>query len=461
MAMLFGRRRIGKTYLLQKFFTDPDVSTSSPKRCCYFLADQSTPEIQRLALADRLLEAFPTIAYSRTDLAVSWNALLRFASTSARTLATDGSRLGLVLDEFPYLVTHSPELPSVIQAWWDTDAVHAPIFVVICGSQLSAMAALGRETAPLYGRFNSGVLKMEPMRYDDVALFYSGSNRYGLKEKLCMYGILGGTPRYHAMLDREQTWSQAIANLLLGPGASLENEIRFLLSSEQIRDAYSYNAVLGAIAEGRTRHSEIQQATGLDSNALTHPIRVLTDLGWIWREFPFDERSERRSLYRIADPFLHFWYRFVAPLGSALQFGEPLHVFQTRIEPRLSDYMGWCVFEGICKQWLQRLAFSELGLEIERMSRYWSRDGRIEIDIVAELRDGSMLFGECKWSGSQPVGLEVYAALQAKVHSLPSEKWRIKPKFILFSIGGFDEALKALAGSNRDLFLVDGTQILP
>src|SRR5208337_4292603 len=108
------------------------------------------------------------------------------------------------LDEFPYLIAQTPELPSILQAWWDREGVHAPLMVVLCGSQLSAMAALGQESAPLFGRFNAGIFCLEPLPYHDVAAFYADRPLYGTTETLLMYGVLGGTPRYHALVDTTQ-----------------------------------------------------------------------------------------------------------------------------------------------------------------------------------------------------------------------------------------------------------------
>lgn len=184
-------------------------------------------------------------------------------------------------------------------------------------------------------------------------------------------------------------------------------------------------------------------------------------MGWIRRELPFGETSDRRALYQVADPFLAFWYRFVAPLSSALQFSEAHGVYRERVAPYLADYMGWNVFEEIAAQWLRSYAQSELELDIQRMGRYWSRDGRLEIDIMAELEGGGFLFGECKWSGKSAVGVSVYSGLQAKIAQLPEAKWREKPTCVLFSVGGFTPELSHLAADpEENLYLVAGNDLL-
>jgi AAA+ ATPase superfamily predicted ATPase len=123
LAIVYGRRRLGKTFLLQRFFTEPD---SRDIKVVYSLANQTTSEIQRLELAERLLSVLPDPLASARELAVSWNSLFRYASQQATKLGSE-AKVALVLDEFPYLVDKSPELPSVLQSWWDMEGAHSPI----------------------------------------------------------------------------------------------------------------------------------------------------------------------------------------------------------------------------------------------------------------------------------------------------------------------------------------------
>jgi AAA+ ATPase superfamily predicted ATPase len=464
MTLLYGRRRLGKTYLLQRYFTAGATGHEAFRPHCYYLASQTTAATQRLTLAEQLLETMPSVGVSAADLAVSWPALLRYTAQEARQIGQGNNkgRFALILDEFPYLIEQTPELPSILQSWWDREGVHTPLYLILCGSQLSAMAALGAESAPLFGRFNAGIYLLDPLRYDDVAAFYADSPLYDLRDTLIMYGILGGTPRYHALVDTTRPLNAEVISLLLQPRAVLENEVRFLLGSEQIRDPAPYNAILGAVADGQTQFGRIQQHAGVEAGRLSFHLKTLQELGWLRRELPFGETSDRRALYRLNDPFLAFWYRFVAPLASMLQFADPSQVYRDRVAPYLADYMGWNVFEEICAQWLQRHAEDRLGLGLQRAGRYWSRDGRVEIDLMAETTDGRTLYGECKWSGSATIGLSVYSSLRAKIEMLPDPKWRQKPICVLFSVGGFTPELHSLAADPEErLFLVSGSDLLP
>jgi len=279
MLLLYGRRRLGKTFLLQRYFTVGATGNEPAKPHCYYLAEQSTAAAQQLTLARQLIAALPTEGVTAEEIAVSWNALLRYASQQVQARKKGAGRFALILDEFPYLIAQTPELPSILQAWWDREGVHSSLFVVLCGSQLSAMAALGEESAPLFGRFNAGIFHLDPLQYEDVACFYANSPHYGVVEKLLMYGVFGGTPRYHALVDPSRPPAEEIVTLLMQPRAILENEVRFLLGSEQIRDPAPYNAILAAIAGGETKFNGIQQLIGVERGALSKPLRSLLETG--------------------------------------------------------------------------------------------------------------------------------------------------------------------------------------
>lgn len=150
MALVYGRRRLGKTYLLQRFA----AGANAPKTACYYLAEQTTAPAQRMQLAHQLLDSLGDGMLAPADLAVSWQALLHYVCERWKR----PERIVLILDEFPYLVEQSPELPSIIQAWWDREGVHSRLMLVLCGSHLSIMRALGSQSSPLFGRFNAGIL---------------------------------------------------------------------------------------------------------------------------------------------------------------------------------------------------------------------------------------------------------------------------------------------------------------
>lgn len=441
-ALLYGRRRVGKTYLLQHFLRD------KPK--AYFLAAQTSLAENMLQLAESVLAASPENGYSTADLP-TFNSILHFISRTAKE-----KRLAIVLDEFQYLLEQDQSLPSQIQAWWDTEGIRSNVFLVLCGSHLGIMEGLGGAQQPLFGRFTFRY-KLPPMRYYDIAQFYEFSN-YSSRDKLTAYGVLGGTPRYHALVRPGAGLGQNIRDIILSPLGTLHNEPEVLMSSSQVRDPAPYNAALRAISSGCTRFNDIAQCVESSSPQLSFYLRGLLELEWITREYPFGEKSDKRTIYKIADNFLLFWYRFVATLRSQLEMQAVDQVYDARVQPYLNDYMGRYVFEDICIQYLKEHAVARHGLQIMDAGRYWSRDGSIEIDIVGDLEDNRTLACECKWS-SAPVGVGVYYELMRKVSLLPPPRNARSTQYMLFSAAGFDENMRETAARD-EVILVSGDDFL-
>jgi AAA+ ATPase superfamily predicted ATPase len=182
------------------------------------------------------------------------------------------------------------------------------------------------------------------------------------------------------------------------------------------------------------------------------------DMEWIDREAPFGDTSGKRSIYRITDHFIHFWYRFVSSLASELEFQDTTEVYKSRVEPYINDYMGRYVFEDICLQYLKKSAATRHNLNIRNAGRYWTRDGSVEIDLVGSLSDGGILACECKWSSS-PVGVSVYYDLMTKSGMLPPAIGTGPLQYAMFSMAGFDDKLIETANSDNVL-LISGEDLI-
>jgi len=444
IRLLYGRRRVGKTYLLQHFL-------SADRPHCYFLASAMTIGGNLERLAQALIDAHPEGRnLTPADVPSLWS-ILQFYGGIARQ-----RRFGLVLDEFQYLVEADRSIPSQIQAWWDTEGIRSQAYMVICGSHIGMMEALAGVSQPLYGRFTSRC-KLQPMAYYDTALFYRELD-WSIRDKLTAYGVLGGTPKYHAAFSPKTDLASNIIRHVLSPDGLLHNEPEVVISSSSIRDPALYNSILQAVASGETRRSGIEQRAGVTPSQFGFCSQTLMELEWMDREKPFGEDSAKRSIYIISDHFIHFWYRFVSALAGELEFRDTEDVYASRVEPYINDYMGRYVFEDICMQYLKKNAATRHGLQIRNAGRYWSRDGSVEIDIVGDLADDRTLVCECKWSSS-PVGVGVYYDLMRKASLLPPPRGIGEKRYALFSAAGFDENMVTTAVRD-DVILIAGEDIL-
>ena len=346
LFVLYGRRRVGKTELLLQFCRD--------KRSVYFTASQlkerehlrQLTEMAGRVINDPLLQSLVFDGWE--------SALIYFAQQA------EEERLILVLDEFQYLCEDNAALPSLIQRFWDLHGKSSKLFLILCGSQVSFMEReVLAERSPLYGR-RTGQLQLMPLSYRDSGYFFS---EYPLKEKLIAYGILGGIPAYlnrfalHPLNESQdisqEIFEQSIKNELLTPQGYLFDEVNFLLRME-LREPRTYASVLQAMAGGATRLNEISQRIGLSPTGTNKYLSVLQELGLVKRETPVTERTpqkSRKGLYKIADNYVKFWFRFVLPNRSLIESGNADLVYEQIIAPNLSHYMGE-IFEGICRQYI-------------------------------------------------------------------------------------------------------------
>lgn len=402
LAVVYGRRRCGKSTLLQHVTEPGDV---------YFLADQREASLQIEALAREAQRVIPGLAAARYP---SWAALLE--TLDARTPA----RLNLLLDEFPYLVQSAPELPSLIQRYLDTPGPKK-LNWVLCGSSQRMMQGLVLDrTAPLYGRARE-ILRIEPLaaRWIRDALSVSGD------AAIEAYAVWGGVPRYWELAAGYGSLRAALRDLVLSKNGVLHEEPDRLLEDE-MRGTSQAVSLLSLIGSGCNRLSEIAGRLGKPAGSLTRPLSHLIELGYVRREIPFGEdlRSSKRTLYRLNDPFLRFHARFVQPQRSLLELGI-LDAAEGVLQKEFTAYVGG--------HWEDLARLTVPGVEIGGVrwgtaSRWWGAGtdaNPVEFDVVAESLDGgSLLVGEVKWTGERVSPATVAAELRARIARAPFAKGR-------------------------------------
>ncbi len=356
LLVLFGRRRVGKTRLLTQWLR--------ARKGLYSQAIEATAEVQ---LGQVLADLGPAL-----DAPVAPRTWVEFFDVLDR----QGRPLTLCLDEFPYLVAADPSLPSVVQRWLDHRKQKGTA-LVLAGSSTRMMNDLFlNRGAALYGRAKK-LLHVEAMSYrafcDACRLNPSSADSF------TRFSLVGGVPKYWEWVQKSQSPLELAETLFFGTSPALEFEPARLLRDEGVATSGA-QALLEVVGRGAERPSEIAARLGTAQTNLSRQFQVLLDAGVLERQLPWGEslRSTKRTSYRLADPTLRFWFRVYSPHRTRWAS------LSTPQKEQLVSQHAASVFEDQV-----RAFFPGAG-------RYW--EPGVELDVVAEEREGRLLVGEVKWA---------------------------------------------------------------
>lgn len=387
MAVIYGRRRVGKTTLISEF--------ARSKRTLFFTALEQADADNLADFTRALTEFFGLPGGVRFE---SWRDAFDYLCEQATR-----ERFVFVFDEFPYAAKRNGSLPSLLQVCIDHKLQTTEAFVILCGSNQGFMESdvLGRKS-PLYGR-RTLQIRLGPLGYRDAALMVPWASPH---EAFRIYGCVGGVPYYLAQVRAGRSLRETLRELFFDPAGFLYGEPGMLLRQE-LSEPAAYNSVLRAVAGGATRPKEIAERTKIERNSLAGYLSTLVSLGILERAVPFGENPEssKRAIYRIREAAFAFWYRFVMPRVTQVEDGAGALALAAISDGDLDTYLG-LRFERVCREWLLAQAIAgELPVPVDAFGSWWGTDPdrrtTTDIDVVAaNTRSGEMLVGECKYRES-------------------------------------------------------------
>jgi uncharacterized protein len=420
--ILYGRRRIGKTRLITHWME------TSKSRSFFWVAEPTSSFDQLRSFSQAVFrfespQSQPPLEMSYGDWRTAFESLSRLA---------EKERTAIIIDEFTYLLEAEPAISAYLQHAWDHTLSKANLFLILSGSHLGMMQRqVLSYQAPLYGRSTSNLL-LQPLPFGVTKDFYPD---YSAEERVALYAILGGVPAYWERFDSQKSVSENIKSELLNYNASLHDEPRLLLA-DFLRDPHNYISIFRAIANGAGTPKEISRFSGLDEKHIPQYLSVLSETGFIARRVPVTQSpSSRLGRHFIRDPFLRFYYRFLAKRQSQLALGVDEQALE-EIKRHLIDFIGTYTWEELCQEWLLRAAGKRLLPFLpDQVGSAWTKKAQVDV-VGINTMEKTLILGECKWSPRVMDRDVIERLVQKTAEFVPSQgQWNVY--YLGFARGGW------------------------
>lgn len=386
LIAIYGRRRIGKTFLVRQYFNDAFSFYSTG-------IYQGTKK-EQLGEFNRQLEY-----YSGRKWKVAKDWFDAFAQLREYLGTLGGNKPIIVfLDELPWMDTRKSRFIKAFEYFWNSwGATNHRLKLIVCGSATTWMREnVLSDKGGLYNRTTRSIY-LAPFTLHETEQYLLSRgirwNRYQIAE---CYMVLGGTPLYLQMLERNLSLTQNVDNLFFVQNAPLTREYDFLFRS-LFNEAALHRQVIETLAGkamGMTRTEIMAAAKIEDGGALTKVLRNLCDCDFI-RQYTAFGKSERGTIYQLTDLFTLFHLRYVKGYR-----GQDENHWQNMIDsPSRRAWSGYS-FEQLCLYHIRQIK-QKLGISgVQSDVCAWKGDGG-QIDLLIDRRDQTINLCEMKFSQSE------------------------------------------------------------
>lgn len=425
--ILYGRRRVGKTRLLTHWLKRHDTNI------LYWMAEPASALDQLRSFSQALVNfADPETPASSDFTYDSWEHALRQVALLAKE-----KRIAILIDEVTYIIDVNPAIVGTLQKAWDHWLSKSNLMLALCGSQMGLMQRhLLQYDAPLYGRATAQI-KLSPLPFGVTSQYFP---QYTPEERVQLYSMWGGIPAYWERLDAQRPVLENLRDQLQPANTWMLDESRLLLQ-DFITDPYNYVGIMRAIADGRQSLNDISQRIGLPGGPTSKYLSVLRDTGFVVRRIPITEKkpNSRQGRYFVTDPYLRFYYRFLALFQSQLALGKYKQTMQA-IEDDLPKFIESNTWQELCSEWLLRASENgSIPVPVASVGSEWRRTFDVDVVGVHEERK-SLVLGSCYW-GTPPSVEKILANLMKRSSALAPDKAEWSIYYLAFaSVGWGDKA---------------------
>lgn len=324
-VLIYGKRRVGKSTLIQKAAKGFDGVVIN--HLCVASTFEGNLELIYKSVSDGL-----SLPFIRFD---SLFAMMDF-------LKTLDKKILLIIDEYPYLkmTKKKNEVDSYMQVV--IDRLPENVKLILCGSYVTIMKELLTQDNPLFGRF-SLIQHIHDFDYYDASKFYPDLS---VREKIAFYGVFGGCPYVLENLETDKSIKDNIIRLLLPETAIMRSHIENVMLKE-IQKSFDVR-ILESLGNGKKKYTQIRdQLGGVETGLLDKQLKILLDMETIQKTEPINRRNDRKKqFYEIADNLMRFYFSFIfGTAGTIVRIGEERY-YAGYIEKTLEQFISRR-FEGL------------------------------------------------------------------------------------------------------------------
>ncbi len=408
MVAVIGRRRVGKTFLIQTVYADHMVFQMSG-------IQDGTLREQLKNFSYLLKQTFGAVA--PMEKPTSWLDAFQQLITCLET-KVDKKKWVVFFDELPWLATKRSDFLKGLSFFWNGWASQKNIVVVICGSSASWMIQkVVEHKGGLHNRLTKRV-HLYPFNLSETEAYLKNMNiNYDHYQVIELYMAIGGIPHYLNEVEPGLSAAQNIERICFSPAGLLNNEFSRLYPA-LFDNADNHIAVIKALAEkwhGLTRNEILALSKLTDGGGVTRCLEELISSGFVSTYFPFGKKK-KEMLYRLTDEYSLFYLQFIEK--------KPLKGQNIWVELRQTqDYKSWSgyAFESLCLKHIPQIkkALGISGVYAETSSYYQkgtAQEAGIQIDLLIDRKDSVINIFELKfYSGPMTLSKAYADELREKV----------------------------------------------
>ncbi|MCP4678881.1 MAG: AAA family ATPase [Deltaproteobacteria bacterium] len=407
LAIIYGRRRIGKSMLVKKF------SEGKPLFYSFEGLEEGKVKSQISHFVRQLAHQIddPLLVNARFD---SWNELFSYLTKKLFGRKKRSKKTILFFDEIQWMASRRSKLISLIKYYWDNHWKERNVMLILCGSIASFMVGRVINSKALYGR-STLEINLVGLSPGEASQFFKPSRS---PQEVMMYLLVFGTvPRHLELIDPRKSFNQNLNQLCFSKNNAMRGEVEKVFYS-QFNETRIYEQIIQALKAGPCSLARLSAQLKIPSGGgLKRYLDNLERAELIQSTVPWDKSdTSKLRRYSLFDEYLHFYFKYIEPNKKTIRQASRRHLFELVRKKGFDSWMGYA-FERFCRKHAYYLAeIMGFADEVESFGPVFQRkDTRFQIDLLYKRVDKVVTVCEIKFRNSEidtPVMVEMKQKLE-------------------------------------------------